>query len=48
MKLISKAKLVGLLSTIGGAIYFWRRPARTTEVTIRRRPVASEEEETAG
>jgi hypothetical protein len=35
----SRAKLVALLGAIGGAVLFWRRPARTTEITVRRRPV---------
>ena len=35
----SKAKLLALLSSVVGALYFWRRPARTTEITVRRRPV---------
>ena len=35
----SKAKLLALLGSVGGALFLWRRPARTTEITVRRRPV---------
>lgn len=38
----SKAKLLGLLSSLGGALLLWKRPARTTEITLRRRPVHQE------
>lgn len=35
----SKTKLLAALSAIGGAVLFWRRPARKTEITVRRQPV---------
>ena len=38
----SKAKLLALLGSVGGALFVWRRPARTTEITVRRRPVDKE------
>ncbi len=38
----SKAKLLALLSSAGGALFLWRRPAKTTEITVRRRPVDEE------
>ena len=39
----TKAKLLGLLSSVGGALFLWKRPARTTEITVRRRPVGDEQ-----
>jgi hypothetical protein len=35
----TKTKLLALLSSLGGALFLWRRPSRTTEITVRRRPV---------
>ena len=37
-----KGKMLALLGAVGGALFLWRRPARTTEITLRRRPVDEE------
>lgn len=42
----SKTKLLAALSAIGGAVLFWRRPARTTEITLRRQPVDTADDST--
>lgn len=45
MKFATRAKLYAVLSGALAALMFWRRPARTTEITLRRRPADDEQDD---